>query len=213
MSKEQLDNIFKKAELSEVLNVENKNVKKSIKDLENSIIKKDIEIKILKTDITNFEREKTDSKDLFNRFKEVLPKEVVRKLQSENLSFSKIKILEEKKLADDFLKIYIDWKTEKLSTINKVDLEFIQKHCETNKLLKEFTLELSEKKIIDLMTFSPSLFQEKREKEMEKVEKENVWTNKISNDKSNSWGSKVNNDKSNSWGSKVNNDKSNEWER
>lgn len=199
LSKEQLDNIFKKAELSEVLNVENKNVKKSIKDLENSIIKKDIEIKILKTDITNFEREKTDSKDLFNRFKEVLPKEVVRKLQSENLSFSKIKILEEKKLADDFLKIYIDWKTEKLSTINKVDLEFIQKHCETNKLLKEFTLELSEKKIIDLMTFSPSLFQEKREKEMEKVEKENVWTNKISNDKSNSWGSKVNNDKSNEW--------------
>ena len=199
LSKEQLDNIFKKAELSEVLNVENKNVRKSIKDLENSIIKKDIEIKILKTDITNFEREKTDSKDLFNRFKEVLPKEVVRKLQSENLSFSKIKILEEKKLADDFLKIYIDWKTEKLSTINKVDLEFIQKHCETNKLLKEFTLELSEKKIIDLMTFSPSLFQEKREKEMEKVEKENVWTNKISNDKSNSWGSKVNNDKSNEW--------------
>ena len=34
---------------------------------------------------------------------------------------------------------------------------------------------------------------------MEKVEKENVWTNKISNDKSNSWGSKVNNDKSNEW--------------
>ena len=220
LTKEQLDNIFKKAELSEILNSknkvlekDNKNLKENIKDLESSIIKKDFEIKTLKSDVANLKRETINSKDLIDRFKEVLPKEIVRKLQSENLSFSKIKILEEKKLADEFLKVYIDIKKENLSTINKVDLEFIQKHCETNKLLKEFTFELSDKKIIDLMTFSPALFQEKRQKEMEKVEKE---LDSLVKEKSNGWANKVSNDryeKSNGWGSKVNNDKGNEWER
>ena len=37
-------------------------------------------------------RETTNSKDLIDRFKEVLPKEIVRKLQSENLSLSLIHI-------------------------------------------------------------------------------------------------------------------------
>ena len=63
------------------------------------------------------------------------------------------------------------------------------------------------------MTFSPALFQEKRQKEMEKVEKE---LDSLVKDKSNVWANKVSNDKfekSNSWGSKVNNDKGNEWER
>ena len=53
-----------------------------------------------------------------------------------------------------------------------------------------------EKKIIDLMIFSPALFQEKRQKEMEKVEKE---LDNLVKEKSNGWGSKVNNDKGNEW--------------
>lgn len=182
----------------EILENSSKEYKDLLDDLKRSINAKELELKFLKSDIAKLKEEKTNSKDLIDRFKELLPKDKVEELQNENHSFGSIKVLEDNNLAEHLLKIYIDIKKENLSTVNKVDLEFIQKHCETNKLLKEFTFELSDKKIIDLMKFSPALFQEKRQKELEKVES-----------KSNTWSKGINK----SWNSKVKNDKGNEWER